>query len=319
VVVACSDLKTIAPESRLCLRTVEGRIDERIRTWRERTGVADGSISACKLYKGQHWHAAMSAASRCRAMGWDVRLWIASAGYGLIEESALVSAYSATFASGHSDSVWRGPRDGVRVPTLAIWWSELASGRFVDLAVDTSGPVIVVAGADYVDALRNDLETLRTNVQASARVSVVSTSCTHALALRYTAEISGTLRCTLGALNATLFAALADTADTHNFCREKMQSWLEVNLGHSRRPRPNRRSVTDAELARQVRRMRRRDPDISRSSALRTLRTSGIACSQARFASYWAARRLGDTDEHRPDLPAGYEPRTRTQREEDAS
>jgi hypothetical protein len=284
-VVACSDLKTARPDDRLQLRTVDGSFDERVSDWRERTSSAARSIAARKLYKGPYWSTVVSAVSQCRSTGWDARLWIASAGFGFLGESEIIAPYSATFARGHADSVWRRSSDGGRSPALAKWWRRLAHERFLERAIESEGQVIVVAGADYVTALRDDLD--RLVIEAGDRVSIVSTSCAHQLALRYSAEISGALQCTLGVLNAKLLGTLADDADTHSFRRDAMQRWVDTNLGDARRPRPIRTPVTDAEVLRQIGQMRSAEPALSRSRALRGLRSHGFACSQERFALLW--------------------------------
>ena len=131
-------------------------------------------------------------------------------------------------------------------------------GRLVDRALTAAGPVVVVAGADYVDALRCDLDELAH--MAGDRVSILSTSCRHPLALRYSAEISGALKCTLGVLNARLLAALAEEADVHCFQRDAMQRWVEKNLGHGRRVRLTRAGVSDAEVLRRIAEMRSAEP-----------------------------------------------------------
>src|SRR5437867_843027 len=107
LVVTCTDRKTRSVPKACMLRDVHGRsIEERVERWIER--LEDGSeetLPAVDLYAGDHWSVARSLETVAVARGLEARVWIASAGYGLIPLRGLVRAYSATFSPGHADSV----------------------------------------------------------------------------------------------------------------------------------------------------------------------------------------------------------------------
>ena len=97
LVVTCSDRKTRpVPRARM-LRSVRGRnIDDRVRRWIER--LEDGSeesLPAVDLYAGDHWAVVRSLETVASGRGLDARIWVASAGYGLIPLRGLVRSYSA--------------------------------------------------------------------------------------------------------------------------------------------------------------------------------------------------------------------------------
>jgi hypothetical protein len=153
---------------------------------------------------------------------------------------------------------------------------------------DGDGPILVVAGADYVNALRGDVEELGYRRGRSADITILSTSCQHEFAVRYTASVSGALCCTLGALNSRLLLALAGNAGDHRFVRRQMQAWIDHEFAEARRPVRARRPEADADIALRIRRMRASQPDLSPTRGLRRLRADGVACSQERFQVLWS-------------------------------
>ena len=75
-------------------------------------------IAARDLYAGEHWMVACGLPDL--AGGGRIRLWVCSAGYGLIPADAPVRPYAATFTGGHPDSV-PGGADGA-----TAWWHALS-------------------------------------------------------------------------------------------------------------------------------------------------------------------------------------------------
>lgn len=287
IVVGCSDLKRFPPAEELRLRTVGGTFDERVAVWQSRLRSAKPVVPAGELYKGQHWSVVTSAVTAIQASGWRVRLWVASAGYGLLSASQSVAPYSATFASRHADSVWRGPCDGSRRSILASWWVNIGRAPLADCIGDGDGPIVVVAGADYVDALRSEVDDLGYYARRADDIAILSTSCRHEFAVRYTAALSGPLRCTLGSLNSRVLSALAGDAAHHQFERTRIQAWIDRKFGDARRPVRARRAETDAGLAVRIEGMRASQPTLAPSHGLRQLRADGVACSQERFRLLW--------------------------------
>src|SRR5205807_3679443 len=71
-------------------------------------------------YSGDHWSVVRSIAdSSCDAF--QIRIWICSAGFGLIRWQDSIGPYSATFARSHPDSVTGRGRTG----TSSEWWNGL--------------------------------------------------------------------------------------------------------------------------------------------------------------------------------------------------
>lgn len=147
-----------------------------------------------KLYRGAHWQASLAAlASASKA--WDARLWVLSAGYGLVPVHRGVSLvpYEATFS--RAKAVPGQPEQpSVSPPSLSSadrtaferhWWRLLMawhprghdqyprslSGLF---GLEQPDAALVIASSPYVSATLEDLRTARANMTEPSRFALVS-------------------------------------------------------------------------------------------------------------------------------------------------
>jgi hypothetical protein len=283
----------VPPPVELRLSSIHAGPDERPIEWSRRIREVDMSQHRAQdLYAGDHWRAACEAYRLAQQYSNRTELWVISAGYGLISSSKLIKPYGATFATGSADSVWRGPSDGDRRERLCDWWRALKHDVALTdlLPMRGDGAVVIAAGAAYLAALEVDLERALENEATGDRLSVISAGTTGNGALlpvngRFRARVGGTD----SSLNARLLAVLAGNASEHRFNRSAMAAMVAKMA--SRLPATDRRTgrhATDEQIARRIRTLRRRFPDISRSRALRELRDRGTACEQGRFAAIWS-------------------------------
>jgi hypothetical protein len=287
----------IEPAEDLPLSSVRASGEQRVRVWRERlASIPSASVAAEEMYAGDHWSVVLEACRFARKYSRRIELWVISAGYGLIPSTRMIKPYSATFASGGSDSVWRGRGDGARVDFLQNWWRGLDHERSLEgLLSGRDDAVLIAAGAEYLTAISHRLEFLRaSSAKSEESLSVISAGTSGNEILL---PVSGSLRATLGgtdsSLNARTLRFLAATANEHDFRHSQMERLLK-RLARSSEPtlRRHGRAATDEEIDDFVRSLRRREPEVSRTKALRVLRASGIACEQGRFRAAWETHAL---------------------------
>jgi hypothetical protein len=212
-------------------------------------------------------------------------LWVLSAGYGLSSCTRAIKPYSATFASRSPDSVWRGEIDGKRTIRLWDWWDELPHQATLPDLVQRSEQIVIAAGAAYLTAIARSL-----NKIGGDQVAVISAG------LRghdWLLPVNGGLRAVVGGtyavLNARLLALIAAESATHRFSPPAMADLLSRLAGASPsvgQYRPSR-SLTDAEVAHAISSIRQKDASVSRTGALRRLRSQGFACEYDRFRRLW--------------------------------
>jgi hypothetical protein len=290
LVAACAQRKRVLAPDQLCLSTINGAPGRRLSEWRRRLVAVDAPlVSAESLYAGDHWHAVLEAFRTLQRHTPRVELWVISAGYGLIPAQQVVKPYSATFAAGNVDSVWRGPLDGPRRARLKEWWGGLDNGVQLSDLVTSRSTVVVAAGAGYVEALEDDVAAAVESGQE--RVSVISAGSRNVPGLL---PVTSCFRSYVGgtdsATNGRVLALLAAEFASHGFRRHAMAKYLnKVAAKLDSVPRITGRKTNDGDIVRQILALRRREPPLSRTAALRELRRSGIACEQGRFAELWLA------------------------------
>lgn len=297
IVVTCANRKRHPVPTRLQLRRVTGvRIATRLRSWTERLTTGDvQTVVAGDLYAGEHWDIARGLPA-CAASFNRTTLWVASAGWGLIRAQARIRPYSAAFAPGHPDSVpdgYRGAQD---------WWNALtrwpgpepaAPRSLAGLIADHSRDrVLVVLSHTYFAACTGDLaEALRAG-SSNQRVSIISAGAApdpdfNDWQLQSDARLRRRLGGTLGSINVRIAAHLLRTGLVEH---DAMQRHLRRMLAKAPTlPVYRRQSLTDAQIRQFIRTRRRQDATLSRTSLLRELRDTGMACEQRRFAELFVA------------------------------
>ena len=102
-------------------------VQVRARRWLTRLQAATGKIcvpTEAALRRRSLWSVVRDLAADDLFGNRDIRIWVCSAGYGLVPLSGRIHPYSATFSAGHPDSVSRDltVADGLH----ALWWELLA-------------------------------------------------------------------------------------------------------------------------------------------------------------------------------------------------
>lgn len=287
VLVTCTNRKSLSVPPALHLDSVPGRTPiQRSREWiRRLICLADVSmVAADRLYVGEHWKV-----SRSLATGHRTKLWVCSAGYGLISAEACVRPYAATF-SGHVDRVPGGP-DGAR-----DWWHALAAWegpapgqpRTIRMlaAADPSACFIVALSSPYLDACRDDIAAAASTLIDPKRFMLISAGATHTgslanLMVPADARLQAFLGGTRGALNARIADHLLSVGidDRTRACRHLAQ------LLAKQPPiaRYERKQLSDQEVSEMISHSLAQVPGMSASRMLREFRDAGFACEQSRF------------------------------------
>ena len=124
LVVSCTSRKRYEAAPGLAAHRLVGTdVQARLRTWKELlSATPEEKYPAEDLYMGEHWSVTRDIASNASDRGWDLQLWICSAGYGLIRPSTRINSYQVTFASGTIDSVTAWGRNA-----SWKWWNGICS------------------------------------------------------------------------------------------------------------------------------------------------------------------------------------------------
>lgn len=298
IIAACTDRKRGVARVRLA-EIPHG--PSRAERWRARLEkFRECRVAAEDLYVGNHWSAALTLKVAATAAGWTrSALWVASAGYGLVESSEPVVPYGATFGSGHPDSVVDPHAPDSTESQTRAWWDELTARRGIHTlaARDHDAAILFVASRPYVDAAADDLMRAASKLSRPERLVIVTGESPRERGLEPHVVIpSARVRTVVGGPLTALHARTAHKLVSQT----RPDSWsasaartLVSHLAASAPevPRPERQTLSDKQVAAFVRKAVASDASLSASRALRLLREGGNACEQKRFKALFHENR----------------------------
>lgn len=297
VVVTCTQRKTLPVPRGLRAGSLRGAVGTRLSMWIDRLGRSGRHpVSAMDLYAGDAWSVVRSLAAQPPSHS-RLRLWVCSAGYGLVPATAYLSPYGATFADGERDSVVTAGGD-TPIEQRRSWWQGLsnwegpAPGGPRTLAETAATyprtPLLFVGSQHYLDAVSEDLEQARSRLAKPELLSILSagTSSTHAFAnhrLPYDARLQQVLGGALTSLNTRVLAFLLQR-HTGPFTFESLSGTLRrCTKRLPDMPRHDRQPISDDDVRDFIRHALAENPREKHSPLLRRLRDTGYQCEQARF------------------------------------
>jgi hypothetical protein len=293
IVASCADRKKHPAAVRL--RDVRGAsVAARFSAWRNAIRDAEGPRArAEELYQGGYWSIVRELPRLAERMNWSSKLWVASAGYGVVSGDKQLVSYSATFSAGHEDSV-----STVGEANAAKKWWRCATASKGGLGIslssltkdDPKATVLVVASPSYVDAMEDDLAAAAGHVRNRGAVLIVSSRepSHEALSSSWvpsTGSLQGSLGGALVSLHARVARHLILSTPPRDFRKEKLALMIK-KLGEEADPAAKRAagsSMSDDDVLAFIRQRVAADPKASHTRLLRELRESGQACEQGRF------------------------------------
>jgi hypothetical protein len=315
IIASCTKRKRtpVPPELRLReLREAEPGV--RARSWWSRLHEhPHPTLPAESLYAGEHWRVVLELPPLALQARLRPRLWVASAGYGLIPSDAPIRPYSASFSRDDEDSVV--PRHPSR-PAGALsrqWWMALAreagpapgEPRLLHHLARSSpdARILVVASPSYVGALEEDLALAARALRRPEHLLVISAPgpTSRGVLAPHWVPSSARLQAAMGGTRNALSVRIAKDLlrragreDVSDLDAARVQGYYGRLIHRSAPPqRFQRTPMTDDEVRQFIARELRTEQR-TWSAMLRRLRDSGLACEQQRF------RRLFHEFQERP-------------------
>ena len=301
LLVACTSRKRVRPAEALCLRSVRSAPVSRAEAWLARLQEAEKTTKVGQLYSGDSWHVARRLVS---GLGDEAQLWALSAGVGLVMSDDRIAPYSATFSSGHPDSVHRpGDPRGPRLAKRAWWWALSTWGdvtghrpRSISALAGSEPPgsIVVCAGADYVDALADDLLRARELLDSPERMLIFGAGSCRVPELQDSwISLPAKLRSAVGGSLGSLSIRSAERVLREWSCGGVEVMPARRAIAHmsdklEELPNPQRRRLPDDQVVEWIVTAVQRHPGLTKTAALRQFRDGGLACEQTRFANLFA-------------------------------
>jgi len=306
LVVSCTSRKRYDTAPGMAVHEIkEPNLDARLRIWKERLGaVRTEEYPAAEIYMGDHWCVARSIPKEAARCGLSIRLWISSAGYGLIRPDTPIKPYQATFARGEQDYIGVGITGTGEVEQK--WWAGVCAYRIRNKENANSPrslqalaeafprtPMVVALSVDYLRAVKEDLAATFHNQFFLEHLSIVSCG---------TRERHSVWRNNLLPCDGSMSRALGGTLTSLNVrvVRRLFQLWggaaptvehlakLTGQIGHQSRSICKRAPSRDSEVADFIYSRLNKAPGISKTKLLGEFRNAGQACEQRRFGEIYA-------------------------------
>jgi hypothetical protein len=309
VIVSCTNRKRYPAPASLTVRNLGGSdVAGRLRIWKARLRqVPADRYRADRLYIGDHWAVARQLPSRVADAGLTARLWVCSAGYGLIRSDTLLKPYQATFAPGTDDYVVAGTTD--RTAEARAWWQGVCALRLGSAqttprtlaqlaATQPRTPMLVALSLDYLDAVADDLEEVLKRPFFREHLAIVSCGTVGqrgprmANILPCDGLMAGALGGTLTSINVRIARHLLTALKGADPTVERLTR-LARSIPRAAAP-PARQARSDRQVLAFIRSALRRTPRPSRSRLLREYRDAGLACEQGRFANLYSVAAAGE-------------------------
>jgi hypothetical protein len=301
IVVTCTKRKRFSAKRELQLRTVGGKtVSEKNQMWLRRLRSSSGDrVLASELYAGDHWSVVRSLGETAAVSGFTAKIWICSAGYGLIPLNANVHPYAATFSPRLRDSITHGMPEASVDESARQWWRLLAKWAGPKVGCPRSieslarrhpkSPLLIVASPSYLAAIEDDIELAAKLLNDSRSLLIFSGNPRKSSQImRHCLPCSAVLQRVVGGARTSLnvrlarrmLERLAPGKLDHGRAKRELQRLIDrqPKMGGLRRQR-----TSDASIQEFILRGLKKDQDATFGSLLRQFRDRGNACEYSRF------------------------------------
>jgi hypothetical protein len=305
VVVTCTKRKSVAVPDGLKFRRVrKAAIATKVALWQERLeAVRAETMSVRDLYSGDHWSIARTMENTSSFRGANVRLWVASAGYGLVSLDNCLKPYSATFSGEHPDSIAKKTTGDDRQSIFGDWWKLMAKWdgpgpgeprTIAEIAADSpNAPLLVIASEKYLMAIESDLRTALESLRDREFLSIFSAGCKSLNGLAqhlvpYDARLQQVVGGALRSLNMRVaHKAIAESRRSLPTLPVLCRKFKRLVNDQPALSRIERKPMTDVQVRTFIARELRKESEACHTPLLRKLRDNGQACEQKRFANLY--------------------------------
>jgi hypothetical protein len=285
----CAATKRITAGEPVLLRKWSGSVRQRFHWWRNAIEKQVPTTTARQCYGGDAWSQAIATEKISPSRS---KLWVISAGLGLLSADEEISNYSATFVNNEPDSV------ASDLSGKADWWNLLVEWRrgltgigcITDLAVANPKSVFIVSvSSSYFSVIKDDLISARTALASPDQLLVISAGTRPVASLGDSllpidARFENLVGGARATLNARMLRHIVEENRQERISASKISVYLSAIATTLKSPRSfDRRSLGDKEITAFIRKQLRLVPRCNASALLRILRDQGMACEQKRF------------------------------------
>ena len=288
LVANCSARKSAKAAAELSSAALTSGIQDAVaRQWMDKVAAARATAKASELYMGRGVKRMHQLADR-----FNVPLYIASAGLGLLTASEIVPSYDLSVSSGNPAAVQRRIIGGF---VAQHWWAAVQQSKYARPISDLfrkhdRGLVLIAVSNAYVPLLVGDLSKLpntqRDRLRLFGAADAKYPADLRPFLMPYDARLDLLVRGSkvdFAQRAAEHFLLAAATEEAFPIQLDEQRKWVEVELSRvTVKAREKREAVDDVRIREIAKELAHQG--LSYTKALNTLRRQhGIACEQSRF------------------------------------
>ncbi len=279
-------------------------LPHRLAEWIERiSDCRKPPMRAGDLYAGDHWQIAAHLPALAAKNGFVPRLWIISAGYGLISADDPVQPYAAAFSPGHLDCVVHPRHPTGVLHGFEEWWKGMAAwegpvaGQARTMAElirrKPDSTYMIIASELYLKATWTDLLEAGNRLSDAGRLLIVSAGMKDfGVLARHAIPLDARMQAKLGGARRSLNVRMAkmllgwltpetEISSVRERCRREIEGQPQPVTAH-------RDKCSDEELMSFISHELKSEIESSSTKLLNRLRKDRqLACEQKRFSKLY--------------------------------
>lgn len=289
IISSCTNSKKQTPSEAFKIANfkTDMQLEDVINIWNENIEKETIQVyEATKLYKGAAWKATLDTTTML-ATKFNTRLYVASAGYGLIHAETKICSYDSTFASSTANSITKFIVNADKNANVQ-WWNMI--NKFKLSSFQKGSYFFIVLPHEYLSAAQDTIKLLVEKFDKKVFIFIANK---HPIPLfmkkniikfdsRFNNFQTGVLSNMLQ--RAVLWLSSEIIKKEIPLVHQELQKHIDAKMNNFEAfNMPVRSKLSEDEIRNKIEKMILKDKNLSASKGLKNFRNSGYACEQKRF------------------------------------
>jgi len=241
---------------------------------------------AIQLYKGASWKATLDTCAILKTK-FNTRLYIASAGYGLIHAKTKICSYNSTFASSTENSITKFIVSADKNANLQ-WWNMI--NKFKLSSFEKGSYFFIVLPHEYLLAAQDTIKILVEKFDRNVFIFIANKHSVPPFMKNYIVKFDSRFNNFQAGVvsnmlqRAVLWLSTEIIKKEIPLCHQELQKHIETKMKNFEAfNMPVRLKLNEEEIRIKIKNMILEDKILSATKGLKNFRNSGYACEQKRF------------------------------------
>ena len=285
---SCTNSKknTAHPTLKISNLSTKWPLHRAIDQWLENITNSNPEVTALDLYKGASWQSTLET-YRLLSSHIETKLFVASAGYGLIKAEKKITSYDSTFAANTENSISRFHNTSSD-HSNTVWWDAINKITINDFSKDST--FFIILPYEYLLATQNFIKSLIEKFENKVLIFTAnqkSVPCfMNPYLIQFDTRFNTFQKGTASSLlqRAVQWVSKEIIEKNIPLTRDAIQKHIDKTLSkHEKFEMPKREKIDESSIREKIVKMIESGQVNSASQGLRLFRQNGFACEQKRF------------------------------------